>query len=48
MTDTKRTPREPTAAMFIAGTQALAAADGSFARMVWHAMHDAAPAPDDK
>lgn len=34
------TPREPTAAMFIAGTKALAEAQGSFARHVWYAMHD--------
>jgi len=35
-------PREPSAAMFIAGTTALAEAEGSFARAVWQAMHDAA------
>jgi len=41
---TKVCPREPTAEMFIRGTKALAAADGSFARLVWYAMYDAAPA----
>lgn len=35
-------PREPTGAMFIAGTKALAEAEGSFARHVWYAMYDAA------
>ena len=38
--------REPTAAMFIAGTKALAEADGSFVRHVWRAMWDAAPSPE--
>ena len=47
MTD-KRVPREPTPAMFIAGTKALAEADGSFARQVWYAMVDAAPAAPDE
>lgn len=41
---TKPVPREPDAQMFIAGTKALAAAEGSFARLVWEAMWDAAPA----
>jgi len=35
-------PREPTAAMFIAGTKALSEAECSYARVIWYAMFDAA------
>jgi hypothetical protein len=49
MSESKRVPRGPTPAMFIAGTyalrQSLADIDGgSFAHAVWYAMYDAAPA----